>query len=84
MISFQEQSPKFTIIMIVSTRNCSNDCGRDAGINKYILEYFDYHNKPSYIVDPFYNSNEELKQFGVMIGAKPIEKSIEDFQEILW
>ena len=58
--------------------------GRDAGINKYILEYFDYHNKPSYIVDPFYNSNEELKQFGVMIGAKPIEKSIEDFQEILW
>ena len=24
------------------------------------------------------------KQFGVMIGAKPIEKSIEDFQEILW
>lgn len=24
---FQEQSPKFTIIMIVSTRNCSNDLG---------------------------------------------------------
>ena len=58
--------------------------GRDAGINKYILEYFDYHNKPSYIVDPFYSSNEELKQFGVMIGAKPIEKSKEDFQEIMW
>ena len=35
-------------------------------------------------VDPFYNSNEGLKQFGVMVGAKPIEKSIEDFQEILW
>ena len=58
--------------------------GRDVGINKYIFEYFDYHNKPSYIVDPFYSSNEELKEFGVMIGASSIEKSIDDFQEIMW
>lgn len=58
--------------------------GRDSGINKYIIDNYDFHNKPSYIVDPFYSSNKELKQFGVMIGAKPIEKSIEDFQEIKW
>lgn len=56
--------------------------GRDEGINKYILENFDYHNKPSFIVDPYYNNNEGLKKFGDMIGAKPIEKSIEEFEDI--
>lgn len=58
--------------------------GRDSGINKYVLDNFDYHNKPSFILDPFYNSNEDLKQFGETIGAKPIEKPIDEFQEIRW
>ena len=58
--------------------------GRDSEINKYVLENFDYSNKPSYIVDPYYGSNEDLKQFSAMIGAKPIAKSIEVFEEIKW
>lgn len=57
--------------------------GRDAGINKYILENFDYYNNPSFIVDPSYSNNEDLKKIGDMIGAKPIEKSIEEFEDIL-
>ena len=56
--------------------------GRDAGINKYILENFDYYNNPSFIVDPSYSNNEDLKKIGDMIGAKPIEKSIEEFEDI--
>ena len=31
-----------------------------------------------------YDSNDELKYFGGLIGAKPIEKSIEDFEDIIW
>ncbi|MBR1889189.1 MAG: hypothetical protein IJ816_00990 [Alloprevotella sp.] len=58
--------------------------GRDLGINKYILDYFDYRDKPSFIVDPFYYSNEDLKRFGETIGARPIEKSVSEFQEIIW
>lgn len=58
--------------------------GRDSGINKYILDFFDYRDKPSFIVDPFYQSNEDLKRFGETIGAQPIEKSIGEFQEIVW
>lgn len=38
--------------------------GRDSGINKYVLDNYDYRNKPSFIIDPYYNSNEDLKQFG--------------------
>lgn len=55
--------------------------GRDLGINTYILDYFDYRDKPSFIVDPFYNSNKDLKRFGETIRARPIEKSIDEFQE---
>ena len=58
--------------------------GRDSGINKYVLENFDFRNKPSYIVDPFYGSNEELKQFAAKVGAEPIEMSIEQFDEVKW
>ena len=58
--------------------------GRDTGINKYIMDYYDYDNKPSFIVDPYYSTNEDLKQFGDLIGAKSIEKSIEFFEEINW
>ena len=82
MKSLTRQNPEQLFVTQELIHKVKSKC---CGIkDKYILEYFDYHNKPSYIVNPFYNSNEGLKQFGVMIGAKPIEKSIEDFQEIMW
>ena len=53
--------------------------GRDTGINKNIVDYYDYRNKPSFIVDPYYSTNKDLKRFGDLIGAKAIEKSIENY-----
>lgn len=58
--------------------------GRDTGINKNIADYYDYRNKPSFIVDPYYSTNKDLKRFGDLIGAKAIEKSIENIEEIKW
>ena len=58
--------------------------GRDTGINKNIVDYYDYRNKPSFIVDPYYSTNKDLKRFGDLIGAKAIEKSIENIEEIKW
>ena len=58
--------------------------GRDAGINEIVFENFDYLNKPSYIIDPFYDKNADLQIFGNKIGAVPIIKTIEDFENINW
>ena len=58
--------------------------GRDIGINQNIVDYYDYRNKPSFIVDPYYSTNKDLKRFGDMIGAQAIEKSIENIEEIKW
>lgn len=58
--------------------------GRDTGINKNIVDYYDYRNKPSFIVNPYYSTNKDLKRFGDLIGAKAIEKSIENIEEIKW
>lgn len=53
--------------------------GKDKGINDYLLNYFDYHNKPCYIIDPGINHNTQLQSLADKMKAIKIEKSISDF-----
>jgi len=50
--------------------------GRDAEVNKMILEHFDFKNKPSFIIDPF--PGNEIKSLRDKLGANLIEKQLED------
>ena len=52
--------------------------GKDEGINDYLLNYFDYLNKPCYIVDPYLSSNPQLSALADKMKAKKIEKSISE------
>lgn len=54
--------------------------GRDEGINKRILSYFDYNHKSSCILDPYYKSNKDISKLGSIMNSDFIEKSIEDFE----
>ena len=53
--------------------------GKDEGINDYLLSYFDYFNKPSFIIDPGISENPQLNDLADKLHAKKIEKSISDF-----
>lgn len=55
--------------------------GGDSRINQYILKNFDFRTKPSFVIDPFFDKNDILIQFAKSIGAKPIQKSIDEFKE---
>ena len=52
--------------------------GKDVGINEYLLNYFDYHNKPCYFIDPYIRRNTQLMDLAVKMQATLIEKSISD------
>lgn len=52
--------------------------GRDSEINNMLLKYFDYKNRPSYIIDPF--AQDELKKLAYKMGSHILEKSLEDIQ----
>jgi len=49
---------------------------KDEEINNLILQYFDYKNKKSFIVDPY--AGEKVIKFQKMLGAKLITKQLED------
>ena len=53
--------------------------GKDEGINDYLLNYFDYQNKPCYFIDPGIYHNTQLKALADKMKAKKIDKSISDF-----
>ena len=53
--------------------------GKDEGINNYLLDYFDYQNKPCYFIDPGINCNSQLMALADKMYASKIEKSISDF-----
>lgn len=52
--------------------------GRDSRINQYIIDNFDC-DKPSFIYDPYFDGNDELKSFAKEIKAKPIRIPIDNF-----
>ncbi|PWL29120.1 hypothetical protein [uncultured Roseivirga sp.] len=49
---------------------------KDSEVNKMIIENFDHKTKPSFIIDPF--PSNTVKEFRNSIGAKLIEKHLED------
>lgn len=53
--------------------------GKDEGINEYLLKYFDYQNKPCYIIDPYLSRNPQLTALANKMNAIKIEKSISEF-----
>ena len=53
--------------------------GKDKGINDYLLNYFDYQNKPCYFIDTGLNHNTQLKALADKMKAKKIDKSISEF-----
>lgn len=53
--------------------------GKDEGINDYLSEYFDYQNKPCYIIDPGISDNTQLLALADKMKATKIEKSISEF-----
>ena len=53
--------------------------GKDEGINDYLLNFFDYHNKPCYFVDPFLSRNPQLSALADRMNAHKIERSISEF-----
>ena len=53
--------------------------GKDEGINDYLLNYFDYHNKPCFFIDPGIIKNPKLMALADKMKAKKIDKSISDF-----
>lgn len=53
--------------------------GKDKGINDYLLNYFDYHNKPCYFIDPGISHNTQLLALADKMNATKIEKSMSDF-----
>lgn len=55
--------------------------GKDEGINDYLMTYFDYQNKPSYIIDPFISKNTQLLKLAGQLKSVQIEKSISEFDE---
>lgn len=57
--------------------------GKDEGINDYLLSYYDYSNKPCYIIAPGISKNPKLNDLADKLHAKKIEKSISDFDERL-
>lgn len=53
--------------------------GKDEGINDYLLNYFDYNNKPCYFIDPGISHNAQLLSLANKMNATKIEKGISDF-----
>lgn len=53
--------------------------GRDEGINRYLLSYYDFNNKPTYIFDPGYLTNKDLSSLGKKLNAVFFDKSISGF-----
>ena len=53
--------------------------GKDEGINDYLLNYFDYRNKPCYFVDPYLSHNPQLLALADKMNAHKIEKGISEF-----
>ena len=53
--------------------------GKDEGINYYLLNYFDYLNKPCYFIDPGINNNPQLSALVDKMHATKIKNSICDF-----
>ena len=53
--------------------------GKDDGINDYLLSYFDYHNKPSFFIDPGLRHNSRLSELADSMTATKIVKSISEF-----
>ena len=49
---------------------------KDEEVNKIILEHFDFKNKKSYIIDPY--AGDKVLEFGEIIGAKLIDKQLEN------
>jgi len=47
---------------------------KDSRINEMIMENFDYNNKKSFIIDPFYG--EKVKDLSLKINAKLIRKQL--------
>jgi len=52
--------------------------GKDQEINNMILKYFDFENKPSYIIDPFPSTATEFLKG--KLGARPIVKRLQDVE----
>ena len=55
--------------------------GKDNGINDYLFNYFDFHNKPCFIIDPYISHNAQLMALADKMNAVKIEKGIRDFNE---
>lgn len=53
--------------------------GKDEGINDYLLNYFNYHSKLCYFIDPYIRRNTQLMALADKMHATIIEKSISDF-----
>lgn len=53
--------------------------GKDEGVNDYLLNYFDYRNKPCYFVDPYLSHNSQLLTLADKMNAHKKEKSISEF-----
>ena len=53
--------------------------GKDEGINDYLLNFFDYQNKPCFFIDPGIRRNAQLLTLANSMKATKIEKSIGDF-----
>lgn len=49
---------------------------KDVGINEMIKEYFDYQNKPIYIIDKY--AGEEVEKFSDSVHAKLHKVDIEN------
>ena len=52
---------------------------KDAEVNDMIKTYFDYNNKPSFIIDPY--ASKDVKDFAHDINAKVIKESIEQLDK---
>jgi len=57
--------------------------GKDEGINDYLLNYYDYQNKPCFIIDPGIRHNAQLMVLADKMHASVIEKSISEFDDHL-
>ena len=57
--------------------------GKDEGINDYLLNYYDYQNKPCFIIDPGIRHNAQLMVLADKMHAAVIEKSISEFDDHL-
>ena len=53
--------------------------GKDEGINDYLLNFFDYQNKPCFFIDPGIGRNAQLLALADKMNATKIEKGIGDF-----